>query len=450
MHGHEFLENGYGLKEAARIAAVLEKAGVDAIDVTAAGHRTKLPQITRQRPAGSFAYIAANIVDSVKIPVFFGGRIRTPADAGYILEQTGVAAVTVGRGLIADPQWVQKIDGTYPPAVECTACCHCLDLAFGNKPVHCALHPAESSGEGSLPISRVNSKNSRVLVAGSGPAGLAAAFEFASAGFDVTVHEQKSEIGGRPGQVTGLSGHGDLSGALDGFVGRLENLGVRILTDTPVTPESAKQFKPDILVIAAGAVPARADIPGILTHSTVLHVQDILEGAKVSGKNIAVAGGNGAGVAMALHLARAGFADMETLGYLLRYGNEQWAEEALNFKPARSVTVLKRRGFAGKGLGRSARWALMQEMELFVITLLDRIIYKEITPSGINVFNGRTKEQQFIPADTIVLATGYKSNPDIINSFKGCAEVVVAAGDVVEVGNIKSAVASAYNSFTSI
>lgn len=452
IHGHEFLENGYNLSGAAQIARVLEKAGVDAIDVTAAGHRTKLPQITRQRPTGTFSYIAANIVDAVNIPVFFGGRIRTHDEAESMLEQTGITAVTVGRALIADSGWAGNIGNAVSQnLVECTACCHCLDQAFSNQPVTCALHPTGANLNLSKKSNRPSqTKNNRVLIAGGGPAGLEAAFEFANAGFEVTIHEQGSVLGGRAGKVKNISGHHDLSGAILGLISRLKNLGVVMLTDTAVTKQSATLFAPDILVMAVGARPRTVDIPGIDTHGNVLHVQDILDGAPVRGKNIAIVGGNAAGVAMALHLAKGRYADMETLGYLLRYGNEQWAKEALNFKPARNVTVLKRRGFAGKGLGRSVRWALVMEMELFGVRLLDRITYKNVTADGLALLDGRTKKKIFVPADAIVLATGYQSNPEIVNTFKECAPTVVAAGDVIEVGNIKSALASAHNLFTSI
>lgn len=86
----------------------------------------------------------------------------------------------------------------------------------------------------------------------------------------------------------------------------------------------------------------------------------------------------------------------------------------------------------------------MDEIERYGVRLLDRTTYEEVTPEGVWIVNGRTKEREFIAATQIILATGYESDDTLVDQFKGCAPTVMAVGDVLEVGNITDAVHSVF------
>jgi 2,4-dienoyl-CoA reductase (NADPH2) len=175
IHGHEFLERGYGNDGARRIARALEGAGIDGINVTGGGHRTTLPQLTSHVPSGAFAFLARGVRGSVRVPLLFGGRVRTPREAIRVREQSGADFVNVARALVVDPDWPSKAaEGRESEIVPCMACGHCFDRVFSSTPVRCSLNSnvgratvrdaPSDAGAGASP--------GRAVVVGSGPGGL--------------------------------------------------------------------------------------------------------------------------------------------------------------------------------------------------------------------------------------------------------------------------------------
>ncbi|MBN2715629.1 MAG: FAD-dependent oxidoreductase [Deltaproteobacteria bacterium] len=471
MHGHEYLPGGYGLADAARIAARLADEGAVAINVTVAGHRTKVPQITRQRSAESFGFLGRNIKDAVGIPVFYGSRIRNYADAVAVMRASGADCITVGRALIADPLFAQKIEREFrkhqntPPLqddneiINCIGCCQCLDQAFAQKPAHCTVNPAIKLGiqsgftqtqygiAGNLnAIPNGAANRLRVVVAGSGPAGLHAALDYVQKGASVTLVEKEKALGGKWRRISQLSSHDITHGALTGTIAAVQNAPIEIMKNTELTPRLVATLSPDILVLATGAAPRRIDLKGIETHPCVFHVSELVDtDLWPEFKHAVIIGGNAAGVTMALHLATPGFATTEAIGYLHRFGSIEWAEEALSFKPAKSITILKRRGFFGKGMGRATRWTAVQEMDLFGVNTIDKVQYEEVTPEGLWIRQGKQSERRFIKADLLILSTGFQPILDAAE-FEGLVPKIVVKGDAHRIGNITDAINGVYTS----
>lgn len=486
MHGHEYLENGYGLNEAAAIAKAFEQHGACALNVTVAGHRTLVPQITRQRNAESFSFLGRNIKDAVNIPVLYGSRIRSLEDAQSVMAHSNADCITVGRALIADAAFVKRlqerkmsvntfVEGAVPssgeetamakdPTVNCVGCCHCLDMAFTKKPVQCTVNPnvqwgPEATSFFTKETAHVKSGDT-VLIAGTGPAGLYAAITFATQGAKVVLVERTQQLGGKWRQVAGLEGHSDLQGALEGITTQLEQLGVEIVTETTVVPEYVATISPKLLVLATGASPRQVGIPGIECHPRVFHVAELLANNSVDtevlddrggnwfdgAEEVVIIGGNAAGVTAALHLAKNGFASNEAIGYLHRFGNSTWAAEAAAFRPKRNITVLKRRGFFGKGMGRATRWTAVQELSMFGVNTLDKTTIDKVEKDGIWILHGKAKERKFVPADAIVLSTGFESTV-AVEEFKTVVPKVLVIGDANKIGNITSA---AHGLFTTV
>lgn len=455
MHGHEYLEGGYGLDEAASIAKRLEQQGICALNVTVAGHRTQVPQITRHRTAASFSFLGRNIKDAVSIPVFFGGRIRSFEDAQKVMEESSSDCLTIGRSLIADASWVEKLEQTQRKKAQfcaknpiniqeqvvsnCIGCCHCLDMAFSKKPVACTVNPLMKwqTEIGQDAIDALGSQNN-VLVVGSGPAGLSAAIMLANKGKSVTIAEKEAQLGGKWRMISQLRGHEELSKTLSGYIDSASKLGIQFKLSTAVDSQMVKSLSPDLVVWAAGAAPRHLSLPGIETHPNVFHVGDILE-ESIGFSDLAVVGGNAVGVTAAIHLAKRGMASDDAVGYLYRYGNEQWGSEALAYRPKRTITILKRRGFVGKGMGRATRWSAVNDLEKFGVNILDRVSYEQICSDGIWIQNGRTKERAFIRADLIILATGFEplAAPTWLAQM-GLPVWVV--GDAKKIGNMTDAI----------
>lgn len=442
IHCHEFLERGYGTEGSIRVARALEGAGADVLNMTGGGHRTSLPQLTSHTPPGAFAHLARAVSDSVRVPTMFGGRLRTPEEATRVLIASGAAFANVGRGLIVDPEWPRKArDGDGRSIVQCMACGACFDQAFTKRPLACSLNPTAGR-----PLRRSETRESpmRILVAGGGPAGLEAAWALSRRGHRVSLFEMEDHLGGRWRKAATLRGRSDLEAPLRAFVERLEAEGVELITGRALTPDEAGALGPDAVVLATGARPRIPKLAGMDRHPSVLHSDEVLEDDRGVGARVAIVGAGGAGVELAIHLASEGLPDPAAIGFLARFSDPALLEETLAHRPSRTVTLLKRKGYAGKGIGRSVRWTMIAEMERLEVRVIDRARYEEITPEGIRIHNGRTGEDELVEADTIVLATGYEPDPDLAARFDGCAKRVVTIGDANEVADIGAAIEAGF------
>jgi 2,4-dienoyl-CoA reductase (NADPH2) len=443
MHCHEFLPGGYDAEEAAAIAAALERAGVGAIDVTGGGHRTKLPQITHQVPPLAFAPFARRVVAAVGVTTLYGGQIRTPADAERALAATGCDFVNLGRALLADPEWPAKAAaGEAEDIVHCMTCGRCFDEVISKRAVSCSANPI--LGRSPTVAARPPGRRLAAIVVGAGPAGMRAALELDAAGHDVVLLEAATELGGRWRAAAFVNGGIALGRALDACRRKVLRSGVRVETGVAATPESARDRGADLLVLATGAVPRRPfAVPRAEEGGPLLAEEALLRPGAI-GRRVAIVGAGGVGLTVAIHLAGAGAPDARALGFLAAHGERAWLEEALAGRSGREVALIKRRGYAGKGLGRSVRWTLMREVEELGVALYDRA--EGIAPTGraVAFTDGRTGEPVRLEVDAVILAAGYEPIPDLAERYAAAAPKVVVIGDARAVGGIGAAIADAH------
>ena len=114
------------------IAQALEKAGVDLLHVstgmTTLNHPDSEPQIPVP-PDFKYNWIVyggTEIKKNVRIPVITVNGIRTPEQAGYLVENGLADLVAVGKGLLIDPDWAEKARQKQ----EVNACIDCKACAF--------------------------------------------------------------------------------------------------------------------------------------------------------------------------------------------------------------------------------------------------------------------------------------------------------------------------------
>jgi 2,4-dienoyl-CoA reductase-like NADH-dependent reductase (Old Yellow Enzyme family) len=111
----------------------LEQAGVDLLHIST-GMNNYLPgnidEITI--PAyfhyNSVVYTSTKIKEQVKVPVILGNGIKTPLDAAYLVEKNYADFVSVGRGLLVDPDFVNKGQKYMQvrPCLRCKVCAYLL------------------------------------------------------------------------------------------------------------------------------------------------------------------------------------------------------------------------------------------------------------------------------------------------------------------------------------
>jgi 2,4-dienoyl-CoA reductase-like NADH-dependent reductase (Old Yellow Enzyme family)/thioredoxin reductase len=307
ISGEEHVEHGLAINDSMKIAQMAEKAGVDAIHVSAgvyASMQYVIPPM--DLPIGFNIKNAAVIKKVVNIPVIGVGRINDPVIAADVLASENADFISIGRGQLADPDFCNKSkSGVLDEIVKCIGCNQgCVDRRlFLGEPVSCLRNPACGREKEYQLIKAVNPR--KILVAGGGPGGMEAALTLKRRGHDVVLCEKSNRLGGTFSLAGVAPRKGEIAQAALGMGKAATREGVNIMLQTDVTPQVIKKINPDVVIVATGSRPIIPDIPGInLKH--VDTADNVLSGSKAVGDNVAVIGGGLVGVEVAEFLAEKG------------------------------------------------------------------------------------------------------------------------------------------------
>jgi 2,4-dienoyl-CoA reductase-like NADH-dependent reductase (Old Yellow Enzyme family) len=192
----DFFPEGMPFAEGKQAAIWTAQAGADALHVTA-GHYRSLPSAAMMippmsLPEATFLEYAAEIRTQVKVPVIAVGRLGDPAIAAEAVASGKADFIALGRPLIADPEWVNKLRRG-EPARRCLACNTCVNEMRGGAKLGCVVNAAagrERAFRNAAPVT-----GERIAVIGAGPAGLTYA-SLVAAHNAVTVFERERAAGG--------------------------------------------------------------------------------------------------------------------------------------------------------------------------------------------------------------------------------------------------------------
>ncbi|MRR15441.1 MAG: FAD-dependent oxidoreductase [Deltaproteobacteria bacterium] len=300
LSADEYVENGLTVEETKRIVRMLEKAGIDAVHVSAGVYgslaRIIPPLDLTENP---FLENAAAVKSVASIPVIAAIRFNDPVAADQSLGEGKADFVAVGRGHLADPEFCNKaLAGDFDSILKCIGCNQgCVDRLFmQGLPVRCLRNPATGQERACELKQAVRKK--RILVVGGGPAGLEAATTLQKRGHQVILIEKARRLGGQfflAGAAPRKQAMADA--ALQ--MGRIaERAGVEIRLDTMFTQKLAAEMNPDEIIVATGSRPIIPDISGI-DKSHVAAAPDVLEGRATTGNSVVVLGGGLIGVEVA-------------------------------------------------------------------------------------------------------------------------------------------------------
>lgn len=134
---------GTTIEESILLAGELEKNGLDVFDVSAGrGRNDDFSIPDDSAPEGTHAGLAAEIKRSVSIPVIAVGRVQSKAVAEKILLEGKADLIALGRQLLADPFWPQKIqEGREEEIVFCTYCNTCTTEMRAGRKILCPQNP---------------------------------------------------------------------------------------------------------------------------------------------------------------------------------------------------------------------------------------------------------------------------------------------------------------------
>lgn len=259
-------------------------------------------------PDGWKSYMSKSIKEKTGKPCQTSGNIREPEVANRILEDGEADLIAIGRGLIADPEWVNKVEfGNECDIRKCISCnIGCAGHRIGlNQPIRCTVNPAVNTGEDYMK-QKVN-KPCNVVVIGGGTAGLEAACTAAEVGCTTFLIEKKAELGGLASVISKIPDKkrlADFPNYMIHRAGRLHNL--FIFKNTSATAELVKSLNPDIIVNATGSVPTLPPITGLhdLVDKDGTNVATVLKMIErlneypedMTGKKVSIIGGGAVGL----------------------------------------------------------------------------------------------------------------------------------------------------------
>ncbi|WP_052090694.1 NADH:flavin oxidoreductase [Desulfosporosinus sp. HMP52] len=140
-HGYEDSADGLKNRDAVELGEIFRAAGADGLHISAYGVPepelvgiAALPSSSipsKDHPKAPFVKHAAYIKQYVNLPIIGVGKIIDLLDAEVSLQEGKCDLVAVGRAILADPQWPNKMAAN-KKVVRCIGCNNCLNsLAKG-------------------------------------------------------------------------------------------------------------------------------------------------------------------------------------------------------------------------------------------------------------------------------------------------------------------------------
>ncbi len=247
------------------------------------------------------------------------------------------------------------------------------------------------------------------MVVGGGLAGMEASRTLAERGHRVTLYEKSERLGGQWYIACQQNQkREDYSKLLDYMHRSLGKTNVTVRLNTEVNEKLVKEIKPNTVIVATGATPRKLEIAGA-DGGNVIQAVDLILGRATAGKRVLVVGGRNVGMEIADELADRG-----------------------------KKVYLITRSSLGRDLEKNLYLGLRDRLIEKGVYIFQHAPMVEIMKDGAYIaFN---EDLMFLKADTVVLATGMKSENRLTESLKGLASEIYAIGDCVEPRDAMSAI----------
>ena len=411
LPGEEFEEKGRDVEEGLEAAKLLASYGYDALDTDVGTYDSwwwNHPPMYQEK--GLYRNYCKMVKEVVDVPVFCAGRMDDPDMALEAIE-TGVCdVIDLGRPLLADPDYVNKLRSGRIGEIRPCISCHegCMGRIAEYSMINCAVNPraARERFTAYEPVYR----KKKVLVVGGGVAGCEAARTLAIRGHEPVVYEKGSRLGGNliPGGAPKFK-EDDIALA-DWYARELERLGVPVHLNTEVKKEDVLAAGYDTVIIATGSTPK---VFPLGDDEKVFTASEVLLKEKDPGESTVVVGGGLVGCETALWLAQEGkkVTIVEALDKIMAvngplcHANKDMLERLLPFNNVDIICSARVTGYKDGKLNISL-----------------------------------TDGDQQIPCDSVILSVGYRECDSLYHELEFDVPEIYLLGDAKKVANIMYAI----------
>ncbi len=257
----EVLEGGLTKSDGLEISRKLKESGlVDFLNVirghieTDAGLVDVIP--IQGMPSAPHLDFAGEIRSSTGMATFHASKIQDVATARHAIASGKLDMVGMTRAHMTDPHIVRKILEKREEEIRpCVGANYCLDRIYQGGAAYC-IHNPSTGRELTMPHTlRRAEKRRRIIVVGTGPAGLEAARVSAERGHKVMVFEAANQPGGQVRLTAQSPRRREMMGIIDWRMAQCEKLGVDFRFNTWAEAGTVLAETPDVAIIATGGIP---------------------------------------------------------------------------------------------------------------------------------------------------------------------------------------------------
>lgn len=410
----EFDEGGLDVELSKKISKRLEKIGVDGLHASSGNYNSMETVI--ESPVleqGWRVYLAEELKKEVTIPVITVGNIREPQFVESIIEDKKADFVAIGRGHIADPQWVRKVsEGREKEIRMCISCLHCV---YSKEYIECSVN-VRAGRELVYPEYSKIDRDQLVVVVGGGPGGMEAANVLSEKGYKVTLFEKSDRLGGQLNFVTEPVYRKKSRWYIDYLKNELERLQVEVRLNTPASVAEVQALHPFAVILATGSKPFLPNINGI-QHSHVCHYMDVKQGQKVlKDKKVVVLG--------------SGMVCYSTSRGLVQQGNR--------------VTYVELPTRSGSKISPATRLRLFEKLKRLNVEIITDHKVDKILSNGLLIEEVESGHQKELEADQVVIAMGVTAYNPLEEKLKQHFEHVFVIGDATGTATLADATRSGF------
>jgi dimethylamine/trimethylamine dehydrogenase len=255
---------------------------------------------SRFGPEGEQERYVTGLKQLTSKPVVGVGRFTSPDTMVRQVKSGILDLIGAARPSIADPFLPEKIrTGRLETIRECIGCNICVSGDFTMSPIRCTQNPSmgEEFRRGWHPERiRARGSDARIMVVGSGPAGLEAARALGVRGYGVVLVEATRDLGGRVARESKLPGLSAWARVLDYRQQAIEAMpSVEIYRESRMTADDIVEFGFQHIAVATGATWRRDGVARwhtqpipVETGTDLLTPDDIMAGRRPVGSRVMV------------------------------------------------------------------------------------------------------------------------------------------------------------------